>query len=185
MRIGSIALLFALIGCGPKTHTETPGVVCGPYFEYDQIEHHWIEEMTSHYFTAREKSNKTPLEQRYFDIVWSHKATLPEDSTMFTNLAELGFQQASVALEKFQPINDFFCGRTPNESMVSPVKMCIPSYRDILVFRRYGKMVGVARICFECDQYAVSGQNNTFIYYNRIGLNYEDLFNTLGKVRLY
>jgi hypothetical protein len=56
---------------------------------------------------------------------------------------------------------------------------CIPTYRDILLFKKDGKIVGFAKVCFDCSQsYIVVNKEDVV----NLQLDYEDLKEILDEL---
>jgi len=65
------------------------------------------------------------------------------------DLVGFGFVKQQVPSAKFAKINEILFNE---KSKGRKATGCKPFYRDILVFRRDARLVGIAKICFECNQ---------------------------------
>jgi len=67
---------------------------------------------------------------------------------------KIGYNKKEIPKKKFTEIDKIFTEKTINENSSYT---CIPIYRDILVFKNIGKVIGIAKICFSCRQHRIIG----------------------------
>lgn len=58
-----------------------------------------------------------------------------------------------------------------NPKLYGTVSACAPSYRDIIILKKDNKISGIAKICFECEQYYFIGNSFYFSDFDE----YDDL----------
>jgi hypothetical protein len=73
---------------------------------------------------------------------------------VYDSLEMLGFKKVQLPESKFEKINEVFCARKHDYASYAA---CIPTYRDILIFKKRNKTVATARICFECGLHDIRG----------------------------
>ncbi len=82
---------------------------------------------------------------------------IPDSSTdgaFIAMLEQVGYRKEVMASAKFKEIDGIFMEKQTSENLATA---CIPVYRDILVFKKEGKVTGVAKICFSCGAYQIKG----------------------------
>ena len=55
---------------------------------------------------------------------------------------------------------------------------CIPVFRDILIFKKNNKSIGIAKICFECEKSHIVGTNKNIENFGQCG-DFSKLMNIL------
>jgi len=120
---------------------------CLPYFQYDRVEHYYIgiaKGVPLPKLTG-EENKKLSLLTRESDSF---------DTTIFSNLHVLGYVQTDLPGELFSRLNEIFCFRKHETISIG---RCMPVFRDILLFKKDNRIVGTARICFDCGEHVITG----------------------------
>ncbi len=99
------------------------------------------------------------------------------DTPIFKNMEKIGFKKTKISSNKFKKLNQIFCERKHEEALYTT---CSVIYRDILVFKEKGKIIGVAKICFECDKSVIIGTNNDTEEFGQSG-DYGKLYKILHE----
>ncbi|WP_370901623.1 hypothetical protein [Chryseobacterium gossypii] len=130
-----------------------------PYFDYDQIDYYHTdigEDSAMDLFDNQDKSKKNKLK---FEVIIGETPKSIKDSGFIKNLNGIGFKRFKIKSNNFKKIDSIFVEKSTNKGISSS---CIAIYRDILIFRKQKKIVGIAKIYFECDQnYIVGSSANT------------------------
>lgn len=142
-------ILTFLIACNSK-----PKNNCKPYFDYDAIEHYFISTSIETERKLEIRDNLTSDELRLNDVLFQRKPATLADSSILLNLERIGFVKRTVNASSFEIINTIFCERKHKESLATS---CIAVYRDVLIFKKQGKIIGTAKICFECWFHVITG----------------------------
>ncbi|MBK7042123.1 MAG: hypothetical protein IPH46_17155 [Bacteroidetes bacterium] len=103
---------------------------------------------------------------------------MPDTMTRLELLADLekiGYKKNAIGKGNFDKINSIFCERKHKESYATS---CIAIYRDILVFKKSNKTIGVAKICFECEQNWIIGTDRNTMEFGMSG-DYGKLYDIL------
>ncbi len=136
---------------------------CKPYFHFDQVVHYK--------FVLPENENFTSMEDYVLDSIKDHTErakvagirkfllddkilTQLADTTSLVLMEQFGFEKRDISKELFAKLNKIFCDRPHKEYNV---KMCIPVFRDLLIFKWNNKTIGYARLCFNCDKDVIIG----------------------------
>ncbi|CAM4406430.1 hypothetical protein [Flavobacterium terrigena] len=78
------------------------------------------------------------------------------DFKFHEELTEVGFKKSEIDKAKFSKLKDIL---KYEFNIKIGTSRCLTTYRDILVFQRNNKIVGVVKICFGCHQYCSIGEN--------------------------
>lgn len=118
---------------------------CKPFYDYDEIE--W-------YNYKRNLDSIPPdLENNEFliEVFQGSTFTKIKDVSKLNYLSINDFNKSIVPNSKYQELNKLFC-YNENKEVQGFSTACIPFYNDILVFKKERKIVGIAKICFKCQQ---------------------------------
>ena len=81
------------------------------------------------------------------------------DTSFINNLETFGYTKSKIDEKKFNEIDEIFTEKKHSESYATA---CIYIYRDILIFKKKSKIIGIAKICFGCDANIIVGtKSNT------------------------
>jgi len=118
------------------------------YFDFDEVDHYNIRISESDlYELSDDTQNKKNVLK--VELLQDNIPRDISDTGFVAKLEKMGFEKTDVPASKNEDLNELFRekGQDPNRLY----SMCMPIYRDILVFRKNGAISGIAKICFECD----------------------------------
>lgn len=166
-------LLIFLISCNSKIENKAknnekqniesvkkgPKITGEKYFEYDQIEHYQneIEEgQIGELYDNKKKSVKDSLKM---GIILDMIPTKLTSEVFLKQLESIGYKKTNVDTKKFEKIDEIF---TEKKHEIFEVSACVYVYRDILIFKKKSKVIGIAKICFGCGASIILGtKSNT------------------------
>lgn len=125
-----------------------------PFFEYDTIDHYCnnIDETESpELFDNYEAS---PDDSIRTSVITGNTPTDLNDLGFIDKLEAFGYHKQSLSPALFKTIDSVFVEKVPGDVVAYA---CIYVYRDILVFKKKGKITGTAKICFHCNGYQFNG----------------------------
>ncbi len=159
-RILTIGFLITVFGCNNnntdskktvKTENET---VCKPYFDFNEVEHYYLDIDEDKIWEIEEKTQKTEKEEKQLELLIQYTPDKLSDTIYLKDLEKIDFVKTEINSDKFESLNKIFCERQHKELIAMA---CIAVYRDILVFKKDNKIIGTAKICFDCDQNVITG----------------------------
>jgi len=164
----SIILIVMTSGCQPVSENATNGEKTSEgklFFDYDAIDYYFndINEHASH--ELYDNHNTSADDSIRTNVILGFTPTDMNDLAFIDKLETFGYSKSSINPSAFKEINDLFSERTPGDAMLSA---CIYIYRDILIFKKNGKVVGTAKICFACGDSQIKG---TTAYTGMFGQN--------------
>mgnify|MGYP000044066640 CR=1 FL=1 len=173
--------LTILIGCNfqpeNKNHKKVVKKVnCIPYFDFDYIDHYFINIEEGKLVEIEKKKNKTDKERRQLELLWQYAPLKLSDTIVLKGMEQLDFSKTEIFSEKFKQLNEIFCERMHKDYKDYA---CIAVYRDILVFKRKNKIIGVAKLCFGCNQHRIIGTDRNTDFFGYSG-DFEKLDSILG-----
>ena len=126
------------------------------FFEFDEVEyfHKDITEDDTYLLMSNEKKNA--YEQNLFDVLIGDFPNSISDSKISLRIKNAGYAKKKLDKSKLKSLEEIFIEKEVDEAIFSA---CINVYRDVLIFKRKKRVVGVAKICFDCMAYHIVGTN--------------------------
>jgi len=157
----SSILSFLIIACQVENDTNEAGkflsqpIVTGKtFFDYDTICHYFNDineyqspELFDNYEASVDDSIRT-------NLIIGNTPTGINDLSFIGKLETFGYRKRILAPSLYKTIDSVFIEQTDAHSAVSA---CIYVYRDILIFKKKSKVVGIAKICFACGNAQIHG----------------------------
>lgn len=157
-RIIGLVYLIVSFGCNsinsPKSAGDEIENPCKPYFLFDEVEHYYLDMEEDSIWEIEEKTEKTDKEIKQLELLIQYTPDKLADTAYLYELEKIDFVKADIGSNKFEKLRSIFCERKHKESIAMP---CTAIYRDILVFKKDNRMIGIAKLCFDCDRYVISG----------------------------
>lgn len=132
----------------------TKQVIGNKYFDYDEILHFEKRINFSRVSNLYFGELKTKIDSMRNGVYFKNIPNDISDSSVVFLFKKLGYKKSFINKSKFKDIDQIFIEKNVEENVVSS---CIYIYRDILVFKKVGKIVGIAKICFECSANKIVG----------------------------
>lgn len=144
------------------------------FFEFDEIEHYSKDISDNDLMAIYDLEEKIGKPTQIREIV---EYDFPE--TVDVNFDEIliknGYKKTLLNKEIHSEINDIF---SENICLSKTAFACIPVYRDIFLFKNEGKIIGIAKICFECEKSYIIGTKKDVIDFGQCG-GFEELSNLI------
>ncbi|MTH16399.1 hypothetical protein [Flavobacterium sp. LC2016-01] len=133
---------------------EKPRITSKKYFDYDEIIHYkndFKENKIKELYNNYKKSEKDAFR---FDVIVGYTPRSINEVGFLDKLETIGYTKTNVDSKKFKQIDEIFTEKKHGDVLESS---CIYVYRDILIFRKKSKIVGIAKICFGCGASIILG----------------------------
>ena len=124
-----------------------------------------------------ENKKKSELDSLKYNVLLRNLPKSISYSTFINKLEKLGYTKTEVGKEKFEEINKIFVEKKHKEIVGFA---CDYVYRDILIFKRKSKTIGIAKICFGCDDNQIVGTKANIEEFGMDG-DYEKLHGILNR----
>lgn len=135
--------------------SETKKQVMGKnFFDYDAIDYHQTDLDELYIGELYDNKSRSEIDSLKIGIILGSIPESIKDLTFIEKLEEVGYKKAIVDKSKFESIDEIFIEKTTTENIATA---CIYIYRDILIFKKEGKVVGTAKICFNCFANQIKG----------------------------
>lgn len=160
-----------------STEINSKSEECISYFEFDEVEYYHNDISKERFFEIA-KSKEDSL---FFSIMNRRTFSKISDTILIDILPKLGFSKMKILEKDHQELNQLFC-IGDSEEITMTAAACDPLYKDILVFRKSTEIIGIAKICFSCNQSLIINQKNQVLpFYS--DENWKELNNLLKKYR--
>jgi hypothetical protein len=121
------------------------------YFDFDEVIHYKSEIKEEELFDYKNKTDKLKK-----SVILEDTPNSIKDTIFIDKLETFGYKKTVLNKSKFDAINNLFSFKIFLKSSSSG---CIYVYRDILIFKKKSRIVGMAKICFDCDANKIYGTN--------------------------
>lgn len=186
MKIFILFIIFAstLIGCDSTPETldneyvpMERKVIGKKFFAYDQIDYYCypiVDTALANIYKNRSKSDNDSLKE---GVIVGHIPKDISDQTFIDKLEKFGYEKKVIDSSKFKRIDSLFIEKT---FVDEPLAACLYVFRDILIFKKQSKVVGVAKICFGCGGNEIIGTTANTSNFGQDG-DYDVLEKILSK----
>ena len=144
---------------------EKQSITKGEYFfDFDHIDY-YRSEIKDEYLLGdlREKLPKEEFE-KYYSVYSKDYPKNLDDEQLETTLTQLEFKKIELDKKVYQDINEIYREKEMSSSLEA---FCIPIYRDILIFKKNNSVVGISKVCFDCNMnYTLGSKTDVEIYNN-------------------
>lgn len=141
-----LIVVYLFLGCGQKLGEY--------YFDFDSVDcyHNEIDDLQ---LLELDQSKLTPKQQMLNDLVLEDTPKSIVDTAFITQLEPIGFKKNRISeVEKINTLKEIYREKSHKESFATT---CITVYRDILIFRSNDSIVGISKICFDCQNHKTIG----------------------------
>ena len=121
------------------------------FFDYDEIIHYKTYTDEKDLFENKNKTELDSLKERV--IMWGVPKSI-RDTFFLSQLENIGYNKTIVPKAKFEEIDQIF---REKQARNGTSFACIHYYRDILIFKKKSKTIGMAKICFSCMDNQIFG----------------------------
>jgi len=126
------------------------------YFDYDEIQHYHINYDENYNENSIQKAKSETDDLILGDLILGDLPNNMNDLNFIENIEKIGFVKKNINKSNFAKLNEIFIEKTVEKSVHMK---CLPIYRDILIFKKNKKIIGVTKICFSCLQNQIIGTN--------------------------
>lgn len=127
------------------------------FFEFDEV---------LHYSTDDNSVQANQKNEAFKDLYYGNfPRSLNQDISFSfeSDLLKYGYVENIIPINKYNQINNIFSEKRLKNGRTI---MCLPKYRDILIFKKDQKITAVVKVCFECEKYQITGtEKNTMSFY--------------------
>lgn len=147
-------LCVFLNSCSFEKKEEKAQKVGKSYFDYDKIEYYFNDFDESKEKELWGKENKSAIDSLKMSLLSGNTPKNLNDLSFLEKIQDAEYELKTFDKTNYKVIDEIFVEK---KTISSALASCMPLYRDILVFKKGGQIVGVAKICFGCMMYHIIG----------------------------
>ncbi len=175
-RIALLLIAVAFASCQQEKKDAAAGEQ--PFFVFDKVVHYHKDVTKTGLDSLYDKEEKTRNDLGLIQIVSGNVPTSPRDTLFVNNMDILEFSKHEVDASKNAELSKIFSQKTSD--LEADKNDCKPLYTDVLIFREKGKIVGVAKLDFECKRQQMVGMRYPPQTFGKNG-EYEELKKLLSN----
>lgn len=125
-----------------------------PFFDSDKIDHYYLNFSDDDFMKIIRKDKNTDKEVEFITLfVHSFPDTIPQEN-FEKILLNHKYKKSNLSLKQQKEIENVF---SEKDSLQDTFAACAAEYRDIFIFKKKEKTVGIAKICFKCGRFQITG----------------------------
>jgi len=140
------------------------------YFDFDKIEHYRIIKEID-YFDRENESVRIENKKILSELLFDRKPTKLNGTEFLNDISKVVYTKKEIQTSDFDNIKEVF---KEQSCSVNTASSCISVFRDILVFYKKNEVVGIAKICFGCNDNHIIGTTSNTSDFGQCG-KYEEL----------
>lgn len=155
--------IITLVSCNSTIETEKTEQVKlskietgKKFFEYDEIVYYYNDIDEFKVEELFDKQSKSIDDSLKMGIIIGKIPMNINDLNFINKLEAFGYEKSFIDKSKFNEIDQIFIEKTNTNNVYTA---CLYVYRDILIFKKMGKVIGTAKICFGCMANEIIGTN--------------------------
>jgi hypothetical protein len=182
--------IILLFSCNSKTNLKNnvesaeeefvykePIITGGKYFEYDELIHYKNDFDENKIGELYDNQDKSDLDSLKMGVILNDTPKSINDTTFLKKLETFGYKKSIISKTKFNKIDEIFTEKKHSEVLSAA---CVYVYRDILIFKRNSKIIGIAKICFDCGDSEIVGTKANTNEFGQSG-DFDTLYEILNK----
>ena len=143
-----------------------------PFFDSDKIDHYYLNFSDDDFTKLISNKKPTEKEKEFMDIyVFSFPETIPKVN-LDKILLNHNYKKSNLSIKQQKAIENVF---SEKDSLQDTFAACSAEYRDIFIFKKKEKIVGIAKICFNCGRFQIVG--------SKLDVNGFGLWSELDKLK--
>lgn len=152
-----IVILFSSCNDSKKANLESQKVLkkeLRPFFDSDKIDHYYLNFSDDDFTKLIRKDRNTEKETEFITLFVHHfPDTIPKEN-FAKILLKHNYKKSDLTIQQQKDIQNVF---SEKDSSPDSYAACAAEYRDIFIFKRKEKTVGIAKICFKCGRFQITG----------------------------
>jgi len=170
-----LSLLFYSCNENKKTNSNTDQ----PFFLYDQVEYYYTPIEKDSLFDIKMKQDKSRKEQALLQILTGNVPVSIKDTLFINNMEILKFKKVILDPKLYSKLTHLFSFREANQSVTPDPNA---AYKDVLIFKKDNKIIGMAKVSFEGSKHQMIGERYNDSKFGQSG-EYKELEKILNQYK--
>jgi hypothetical protein len=131
-----------------------------PFFDFDEAYLYQITNKESDKYFSSDNNTKQVEKDEFKKIAFFNTSpTNLNDKWFFEKIEKYYPKKQKIEEGKLNELSDIFSERNEKKAEFTN---CFPIYRNIFIFKKNGKVVGISKICFDClMEHTIGAKRNT------------------------
>ena len=126
-----------------------------PFFDSDKIDHYYLDFSKREFeHSSNDNTAQTEKKEEFSGIFYEHYPDSIPKKDFEKLLLKYEYKKSNLSIKQEKKIENVF---NEKDSLQTTFAACIAEYRDIFIFKKKEKTVGIAKICFKCGRYQIIG----------------------------
>lgn len=139
----ALVALFVFMGCKPEIEKE----LSVAFFDFDEVYHYQISEKEERNIYNTYNENDSIRIQFSMVVNGDSLPSSLNDNWFMQKLEKFYLKKQQLKGDKIDSLSTIFSSSLKEKSVSTT---CEPIYRNVFIFKKQGKVVGISKICFDC-----------------------------------
>jgi hypothetical protein len=152
-----IAILTLSCNNSKKSNIENDKVAkreLRPFFDSDEIDHYYVNYTLDDVLDIIDKDRTSQKNKELSDLFMGYFPDSIQKYDFEKFLLSYHYKKSVLSLHQQKEIEDVF---SQKDSLQMSGYACVAEYRDIFLFKKREKTIGIAKICFKCGRFQIVG----------------------------
>jgi len=152
-----IAILALSCNNSKKSNIENDKVAkreLRPFFDSDEIDHYYVNYTLDDVLDIIDKDRTSQKNKELSDLFMGYFPDSIQKYDFEKFLLSYHYKKSVLSLHQQKEIEDVF---SQKDSLQMSGYACVAEYRDIFLFKKRKKTIGIAKICFKCGRFQIVG----------------------------
>ena len=154
-----IIIIIVISSCNDskKIHLENQKVLkkeLRPFFDSDKIDHYYVNHSLESIIEFEIENKKSKKHKEFSDLFMGYFPDSIPKKDFEETLLNHNYKKSILSDKQQKEIENIF---SEKDSLQTSGYACVPEYRDIFIFKKKEKIVGIAKICFKCGRFQIIG----------------------------
>ena len=125
-----------------------------PFFDSDKVDHYYLNFSEDDFTKFTSKNPSTKKEKEFWDLYMGYYPDSIAKESFERILLNHNYKKSNLSIKQEKEIVNVF---STKDSLMNSGYTCVAEYRDIFIFKKKEKTVGIAKICFKCGRFQIIG----------------------------
>lgn len=142
-----------------------------PFFDSDRIDHYCLGSSDFEHST-NDNTGEKEKKKEFSSFFYGNYPDTISQKKFEDILLKYKYKKSNLSVKQQKKIENIF---SEKDSIQTDGYACIPEFRDIFIFKKKEKTVGIAKICFKCARFQIIG--------SKLDVSGFGLFSELDKLK--
>lgn len=126
-----------------------------PFFDSDKIDHYYLDFSEKEFeYLVSDNTAQKEKKKEFFNLFMGYYPDSISKKNFEELLLKYKYKKSKLSAKQEKEIENVF---SEKDSLMTEGSACVAEYRDIFIFKKKEKTVGIAKICFKCGRYQIIG----------------------------